>query len=111
MSNWLDEGRVAPDAYVWREGWADWRLASEAFDLATDDAQEVVVGSDTTSPEPNAIPQIDIVAEDKVTERIVGPSLNPDRSLSKSLPTVIVLGVMSLVLFIGLIWVVLSNQN
>jgi hypothetical protein len=28
---WVDEGRVAPDSWVWRTGWADWRQASEAL--------------------------------------------------------------------------------
>ncbi len=31
MQKWLDSGRVASDAFVWREGWADWRRASEVF--------------------------------------------------------------------------------
>jgi hypothetical protein len=31
MRNWIDEGRVSPEALVWREGWRDWREASEVF--------------------------------------------------------------------------------
>jgi hypothetical protein len=31
MRTWLAEGRVAPNAYVWREGWQDWQLAAEVF--------------------------------------------------------------------------------
>jgi hypothetical protein len=28
---WVAENRVTPDSYVWRDGWSDWRLASEAI--------------------------------------------------------------------------------
>ena len=31
LQQWIREGRVAADTYVWRDGWPDWRLASESF--------------------------------------------------------------------------------
>lgn len=31
MRTWLQEGRVSRDCYVWREGWAHWRQASDVF--------------------------------------------------------------------------------
>jgi hypothetical protein len=31
MQQWLDQGRVASDSLVWREGWPDWRTASTTF--------------------------------------------------------------------------------
>jgi hypothetical protein len=31
MRKWLAEGRVSPDALVWREGWADWQEAEPVF--------------------------------------------------------------------------------
>jgi len=31
MRAWLAEYRVSPDSLVWREGWPDWRTASEVF--------------------------------------------------------------------------------
>lgn len=31
LRDWLREGRVAGDSYVWREGWTDWRPASSVF--------------------------------------------------------------------------------
>jgi hypothetical protein len=35
LRKWISEGRIAPDALVWREGWADWQLAGPVFpDLA-----------------------------------------------------------------------------
>ncbi len=32
MAKWIDEGRVTGDSFVWREGWADWRMAADVFD-------------------------------------------------------------------------------
>ena len=31
MRRWLNEGRVTKDSHVWREGWPDWRQATNAF--------------------------------------------------------------------------------
>ena len=31
MRKWVGEGRVSSDSLVWREGWADWRTASQVF--------------------------------------------------------------------------------
>lgn len=31
MRRWLDEGRVATDSLVWREGWGEWRVAGGLF--------------------------------------------------------------------------------
>ena len=31
MREWMDEGRISPDALLWREGWADWREAAEVL--------------------------------------------------------------------------------
>jgi hypothetical protein len=30
FAQWIRDGRVVPEAYVWRVGWADWRRAQEA---------------------------------------------------------------------------------
>jgi hypothetical protein len=31
MRQWIDQGRVAADSLVWREGWAQWQAASSTF--------------------------------------------------------------------------------
>ncbi len=31
MRQWMQEGRVTADSLVWRDGWADWKLASATF--------------------------------------------------------------------------------
>ncbi len=32
MKSWLNEGRVAKDSFVWREGWTDWKEAQNVFE-------------------------------------------------------------------------------
>ena len=31
MRAWIAEGRISPDSLVWREGWRDWKGASDTF--------------------------------------------------------------------------------
>ena len=33
---WIEDGRVAVDSWVWRTGWADWKAGSEALALTAD---------------------------------------------------------------------------
>jgi hypothetical protein len=33
---WIEDGRVAVDSWVWRTGWADWKAGSEALALVGD---------------------------------------------------------------------------
>ncbi len=33
MRTWIQQGRIAGDAMVWREGWPDWRVAASVFPL------------------------------------------------------------------------------
>ncbi|MBL9123432.1 MAG: DUF4339 domain-containing protein [Planctomycetaceae bacterium] len=37
MQRWLEEGRVAPDSLVWREGWAEWMTANKVFPQLRDE--------------------------------------------------------------------------
>jgi hypothetical protein len=31
LRQWVNEGRVTPQSLVWREGWPDWKIASDVF--------------------------------------------------------------------------------
>ncbi|RIK83392.1 MAG: hypothetical protein DCC67_06015 [Planctomycetota bacterium] len=31
FQRWIDEGRVSPDSWVWRTGWAEWKAGSEVL--------------------------------------------------------------------------------
>lgn len=51
MRAWISEGRVPPDALVWREGWRDWRQASTVFShLRTDEETELLEAISQKSP-------------------------------------------------------------
>ncbi len=51
LKRWVAEGRVSADAYVWREGWGDWRLAADVLPLAAA-SPPAVVPSPTAIAEP-----------------------------------------------------------
>lgn len=55
MRSWLDEGRVAADALVWREGWPQWRAAASVFPQLAQTAP--AVPSAPQMPEVNLQPQ------------------------------------------------------
>jgi hypothetical protein len=58
MRSWLAEGRVSADSLVWREGWKDWRKASDVFSqLGSTPAfqnLEDIIGADASSTFSNA---------------------------------------------------------
>lgn len=45
MQRWLNEGRVAGDSLVWREGWAEWATAGKIFRQLSLDSAPAVPGS------------------------------------------------------------------
>jgi len=61
FQSWVDEGRVTADSYVWREGWEDWKLATEAVP-ALSVAKPTVVPTAQDGPA-----EVAIVADDKVS--------------------------------------------
>jgi len=57
MRTWIAEGRVTRDSLVWREGWAEWKLAGPLFPgllagpaiVADPEAVQIVTDSPTGS--------------------------------------------------------------
>ncbi len=87
MRNWLEEGRVGPEALVWREGWKDWRHAQEVFTQLHAGDPLVVVRQPTT-PAPAA----------------VAPPVTR-RSRGWALPLIATLAVLLLILIAVLVWI------
>ena len=55
MQSWLEEGRVAADSLVWRDGWPDWRSAGDVFpQLAPGVTDTTKVALAVASPPPLA---------------------------------------------------------
>lgn len=63
MRNWIAEGRVSGDSWVWREGWSDWRQAGTVL-------PQLVPGAATIASAPS----------DRGVEFSPGPSLSETES-------------------------------
>jgi len=51
MRGWIEDGRVAADSLVWREGWGDWQEASEVFpQLGAGGSEPAAEGISAASP-------------------------------------------------------------
>ncbi|MGI9518106.1 MAG: DUF4339 domain-containing protein [Pirellulaceae bacterium] len=50
MKQWIDEGRVTGDSYVWCEGWENWEVAGERFQSLLGSAGNSVSAVDTEKP-------------------------------------------------------------
>ncbi len=98
MRGWIAEGRVAPEAIVWREGWRDWQEASAMFpQLAPDPAVaglEKIASADASATSPTGRPHH-------------AGSRKQSNSFNTAIITVLVLAVV--VLFGVFVWV-LTNQ-
>lgn len=54
MRTWIQQGRIAGDAMVWREGWPDWRVAASVFPLLNVEAVPAAPVAPTTHSKPPA---------------------------------------------------------
>jgi hypothetical protein len=129
---WIAAGRVTGDAHVWRDGWAEWKLARDVADslpmplvalpVATLSVAEAPVVVAPPPPQPvisDAQPEPDLAAaEPVVSEAIVADptaravstyALERRRSKKSQLTLAIVMLVAVLVLAAVLIWVVRNN--
>lgn len=100
---WIQDARVAPDAYVWREGWADWRLArevlpadvwekiaqasssaaaAEAKSSATGDLRQTVRLPKNVRSEPEGFPSTEASSSGRASigPIAIGPNANPAKS-------------------------------
>ena len=93
MRTWIAEGRVTRDSLVWREGWAEWKLAGPLFPgllagpaiVADPEAVQIVTDSPTGS---------------------VAEQYRRRKSTKSALTIVVLLVVACLILFATLIYVV-----
>ncbi|MDA1051340.1 MAG: DUF4339 domain-containing protein [Planctomycetota bacterium] len=95
MRRWLSEGRVSADSMVWREGWADWKLAGPVFpslEAVPSSAKAAVM-----KPAPSFL-----VPEDEEQD-ISKPVVAPARRVAvkkKSIAPLIILGLLIVVLLV-----------
>jgi len=98
MRRWIAEGRVSSDSMVWREGWPDWKNASDTFPS---------LGGETANPMA-ADPLADAVpaGESSVSRDYRS---RPRRSNGSALAMVILLTIMSVGLLVALIVVAMGG--
>ena len=98
MRSWIDEGRVSADCLVWREGWRDWREASQVFPtLGAGGAEPPLMGISAGATSTVPVPVRD------------GPAY-PRRKSSSSQAVIIILLVFAVVILSGVFVYVLSRD-
>jgi hypothetical protein len=59
IRSWVDEGRVAADALVWREGWPQWRPAATVFPQLAQAAPAIPSAQSTPAVRPHVVATTD----------------------------------------------------
>ncbi|MEO8499163.1 MAG: DUF4339 domain-containing protein [Planctomycetota bacterium] len=99
MRRWLTEGRVSADSMVWREGWADWKLAGPLFPSleAGSSPAKSVAKSAAVKPAPSFLVPGD--EEQDISKPVAAPARRMALK-KKSIAPLIVLGLLIVVLLI-----------
>jgi hypothetical protein len=93
MRTWISEGRVTRDSLVWREGWAEWKLAGPLFPGLLAGPTVIADGQD-----------LQIVPDESTGS--VAEQYRRKKSTKMALAVVILLVIACLVLFATLIYVI-----
>ncbi len=108
MRRWMSKGRVTDDSLVWREGWINWQSARDVLRLPAVGATPpcVVVASQT------AVEKTIVVDQDGTRAHVSrhGPT-GRRKSIATTLTAVVVLGLISVVLLVGLLHIVMSSSS
>jgi hypothetical protein len=124
MADWLRDGRVPKDAWLWREGWPDWKPAGDVFagQKAVDvshppnsAAKLSAASADNNQPKGAARPA-EPMAEGLFTLRDAGDErmrrlVHQQRASQRGLLVVALLAVVTIVLFSVLLYVLLRPPS
>lgn len=94
---WLNEGRVQPGMFVWREGWPAWRLARDVFPPS--------VWSDVPPPPPAAV-QPASVSSQSVSHTLIRYQRRKQAQKTWWMISVVILSVLAVVLTVALVVVI-----
>lgn len=98
MRRWLTEGRVSADSMVWREGWADWKLAGPVFpSLEATPEPATTPAPKLTEPAPSFLVPGD--EEQDISKPVAAPARRVTGKQKSILPLAI-LGVLIVVLLV-----------
>lgn len=104
FAQWIRDGRVVPEAYVWRAGWPDWRKAGEVSDLPAS-IPAVAAPAATPMVEPAAglgTPAVIVPDRAKATPRL---AVRRKRSAKRQLTVAALLLIVTIILAGVFIWV------
>lgn len=105
FGQWIREGRVLPEAYVWRAGWADWQRAAEAAAALPVPLPVASAAVPLPSAEPFAAPAPASVAVPEILPSKTLAVARRKRSAQRQLRIAIVLLILVVILSGVLIWV------
>ncbi|MHB1033197.1 MAG: DUF4339 domain-containing protein [Pirellulales bacterium] len=113
MRQWIAQGRVAGDSLVWREGWSDWRLASDALGslgivqpAANLPASGVEPGNPAAGPLSIGFDDLGVPREESSGRH----RISSRQRFKHTQPLVIMILLLALVVLIGVLIAVLANQ-
>lgn len=115
FQNWLAEGRITPDSYVWFTGWPDWKQASAALPKAFPNVSTSAVPTVATSGTSTSTSAGPVVIDDAAAVRVsvdatATPAGDPvelyrrKKSTKMTMTVIIVLSLACAVLLAGLVW-------
>lgn len=111
MRRWLDEGRIAPEALVWREGWSDWQQATNVF---PNPAPESITPAVAESDLPAAIGESGSSGAVDLDSVSRSPRLRkrgtPKSSFSRNVAVISVLSILCFVLLAALVYVLYTQS-
>ena len=118
MRNWVLEGRVPPDAFVWSQGWTEWQRASEAIPRGLLEvagrslqakpalAAEIPLATGPSPAGPTAVGSFKSGKEKMATVE----SYRQRQAHRRSISLVTWLGITSLLLLVALVYVVVFRR-
>jgi hypothetical protein len=95
MQQWVEEGRVAPDSLVWREGWAEWAVAGQVLPCLMPEP----------TPKPATSDYLSFERGEYRGEHIVRHRERSSRNTTLSIALVAILGLLIVLLIVVLVLV------
>jgi hypothetical protein len=116
LMTWITESRVTAESYLWREGLADWQLASvlvpELFSNGIEPSSEPPSLTDVLSGDPSSLlPSADLKLDSEIALRSGLLLKKQMQKRRQQLTMIVILGAVSLVLFGILIFVLVFQAT
>lgn len=84
---WVQEGRVPPDSYVWKQGWLEWKSAKDWFAKCAEKKSRIAVADKLLSAQPAAAPAPVVPSPLASRHPTAAPAASPAAASASPLPT------------------------